>query len=313
MHKSCIKCGSKQVKKYGKTSSCRQRYKCLSCGSCYTWQKTLLKHKQAQIWFKYWVLEGLSKRQISNISPHSYSTIKRLCQYWLKQAPPTIPYDFARIKYLLFDGTYFKHEHCLLVFMDYPTGQVIGHRYTIRENYQTVYDLACELRQKGLTPISVTLDGHPSVIRALLTVWPHVKIQRCIYHIIHQGSMWLRTYPKTQAGKDLKALLQGLGNNDRESFERDYKQVIEQHGEFIKRLSSKTIGEKDVKKAMALITNAQGNMWHYEQDKNIAPTNNKLEGYFSELKQKYRAHKGLKKEHREAYLNWYIYYKNRSK
>lgn len=110
-----------------------------------------------------------------------------------------------------------------------------------------------------------------------------------------------------------KGIIKGLGNNDREAFERDYKQVIEQHGEFIKRLSSKTIGEKDVKKAMALITNAQGNMWHYEQDENIAPTNNKLEGYFSELKQKYRAHKGLKKEHREAYLNWYIYYKNRAK
>ena len=313
MYKSCIKCGSKRVKKYGKTSSGSQRYKCLSCGSCYTWQKPLLKHKQTLVWFKYWVLEGLSRRQISNISPHSYSTIKRLCQYWLKQSPPSIPYDFAHIKYLIFDGTYFKHEHCLLVFMDYPTGQVIGHRYTIRENYQTVYDLACELRQKGLNPISVTLDGHPSVIRALITVWPQVKIQRCIYHIIHQGSMWLRTYPKTQAGKDLKALLQGLGDNDREVFERDYKQLIEHHGTFIRGLSSKTVGEKDVKKALALITNAQGNMWHYKQDKNIAPTNNKLEGYFSELKQKYRAHKGLKKEHREAYLNWYIYYKNGAK
>lgn len=310
MHKSCIKCGSKQVKKYGKTSSGKQRYKCLSCGFCYTWQKPYIKHKQAQVWFKYWILEGLSKRQITNISPYSLATIKRLCRYWLNQAPPAIPYDFAHIKYLLLDGTYFKHEHCLLVFMDYLTGQVIGHKYTIRENYQTVYDLACELKQKGLNPVSITLDGHQSVIRALTSVWPEVKIQRCIYHIIHQGSMWLRTYPKTQAGRDLKVLLQGLGSNDKEAFEDGYKRIVEKHGAFIRGLSSKTIGEKDVKKTLALITNAQINMWHYKQDENIAPTNNKLEGYFSELKQKYRTHKGLKKEHREAYLNWYIYYKN---
>ena len=55
MHKSCPRCSSKHTKKDGFTPAGSQRYK------------------------------GLSKRQISNISPHSFSTIKRLCQYWLKQ------------------------------------------------------------------------------------------------------------------------------------------------------------------------------------------------------------------------------------
>lgn len=218
---------------------------------------------------------------------------------------------------MLLDGTYFKHEHCLVVFMDDSTGRVIGYTYTIREDYATVLQLAAMLKAKGLNPISVTLDGHPSVIRALREVWPDAKIQRCLYHIEHQGQMWLRTYPKTEAGKALKQLLSGLAHittqAGKEEFDRYYQYVKEEYGDFIRQLSSKTIGEKDVRRALSLVNNAYSNMWHFLENKNIPATNNKIEGYFSELKQQYRKHKGLSKEHREAYLKWYIYYKNISK
>ena len=317
MQKSCIKCGSKQVKKFGYTRAGTQRYRCLNCHTTYTWQNPLNKHKQQQIWFKYWVKEGFNIRQLAQLSGYSPAKIKRIKQYWLSRCVPPISCDFSRVKYLLLDGTYFKHKHCLLVLMDNSTGQVVGYKYTMRENYETVYQLSAALKAKGLNPISVTLDGHPSVIRALRVVWPDVKIQRCLYHIEHQGQMWLRTYPKTPAGRALKQLLSGLAHittqMGKEEFDRYYQYVKEEYSEFIRRLSSKTIGEKDVKKALALINNAYGNMWHFLVDRSIPATNNKVEGYFSELKQQYRKHKGLSKAHREAYLKWYIYYKNTSK
>ena len=314
MKKSCTKCGSNYVQKYGHTSTGDQRYKCLCCQTVYTWQNLPNKYKQQQIWFKYWVKEGFNIRQLAQLSGYSPAKIKRIKQYWLSRCVPPIPCDLSRVKYLLLDGTYFKHERCLLVLMDHASGKVIGYQYTIRENYETVLQLAATLKAKGLNPISVTLDGHPSVIRALREVWPEVKIQRCLYHIEHQGQMWLRTYPKTEAGKALKQLLSGLAHittqTGKEGFDRCYRYVKEEYGDFIRQLSSKTIGEKDVRRALSLVNNAYSNMWHFLENQNIPATNNKIEGYFSELKQQYRKHKGLSKAHREAYLKWYIYYKN---
>lgn len=314
MKKSCIKCGSKRIKKSGFTKAGTQRYKCLICGYRYVWRNLINKIRQEKIWFKRWI-QGDTVSKIAQQSGYSPFKIKQIIRYWLTQNPPLIKYNFSEIKYILLDGTYFNHENCLIVFMDYQTGQIIGHSYTVRENYQNVFDLAYALYLQGIRPKSITIDGHKSVIRALLAVWPEVKIQRCIYHIIHQGSMWLRTYPKTQAGKDLKILIKGLGEKGidvKQSFDVRYKEVIKKHEEFINELNSKTIGEKDVKKALALLKHGYGNMWHYQEDRNIPSTNNKLEGYFSELKQQYRKHKGLSKSHREAYLKWYIYYKNMS-
>lgn len=212
MHKICIKCGSKNVQKYGHTGAGKQRYRCLSCKACYTWKNKPNKHKRQQSWFKLWINEGFSIRQIMSISGHSASTLKRINRHWLEQPIPTENYDLRRIKHLLLDGTYFRHEHCLIVFMDNESGKIIGHRYCGRENYESVLELAAMLKAKGLCPISVTLDGHQGVIRALKETWPDIKIQRCLYHIEHQGQMWLRTYPKTEAGKALKALLGGLAH-----------------------------------------------------------------------------------------------------
>ena len=315
MKKSCTKCGSKHTRKDGFTSVGTQRYKCLTCGHRYVWHNRSNKTRRERIWFKRWI-QGDTIQKIAQQSGHSTFKIKQIIRYWLTQDPPAINYNYPAVKYLLLDGTYFNHENCLIVFMDYPTGQVIEHSYVVRENYQQVLTLAQQLSAQGLQPKSITIDGHHSVIRALSAVWPNVKIQRCIYHIIHQGSMWLRTYPKTQAGKDLKHLIRGLGDKKADIkyvFDTNYQEVIKQHEPFIKQLSSKTVGEKDVKKALSLLKHAYGNMWHYRQDNNIPPTNNKLEGYFSELKQQYRKHKGLSKAHRESYLKWYIYYKNTSK
>jgi hypothetical protein len=54
-------------------------------------------------------------------------------------------------------------------------------------------------------------------------------------------------------------------------------------------------------------------MWHYLEDKRIPKTTNKVEGYFSELKQQYGKHKGLAKYNRDSYFKWYCYYKNNPK
>jgi len=317
MIKKCPICKSNAVKKFGKTAAQKQRYFCKKCLKSFTWIIRKNKAKQEEVWFKWWIKEGLSLRQIIRISGHGKKKLKRIKNEWLKQPMPELYRDYAKAKYLIFDGTYFKRTNSLLLFMNDAGGKIISCRYVGSENYENAYKMASELKRFGVEPKSITLDGLKPIIAAVKDVWPSVIIQRCLYHIEHQGKMWLRAKPKTEAGKELKGIYNGLtaikDGFGKEIFAQKYRLFLKRHGRYVKSLSYKEVGYNDLKKATSLIANAYDNMWHYLQDGMIPKTTNKLEGYFSELKHQYGKHKGLSKRNRDSYLKWYCYYKNHSK
>lgn len=170
------------------------------------------------------------------------------------------------------------------------------------------------LKAKGLYPLAITMDGEKSAIRAIREVWPQTKIQRCLYHLQRQGLMWIRTFPKTQAGAELRALLNTLASiqsfKDRDIFLELFHAWINAHYLFIKNLPNTTVAFKDLKRTAALIQNALPDMFHYLCDPKIPATTNALEGFYSRLKSDYQRHRGLSAQHRIDYLNWYCYFKN---
>lgn len=186
--------------------------------------------------------------------------------------------------------------------------------YIDKESYYDVHPLCVKLKELGLDPAAITLDGHKLVIKAVLDVWPKVIIQRCLYHIQNQGLMWIRTYPKTEAGKELRILLTSLTNikteQDKKVFLIAYSKWLERYRMFIKELPKTSVANTDLKRTMGLINNALPNMFHYLKDQNIAPTTNLLENLYSQLKHQYRNHRGLKEQHKISYLKWYCYLKN---
>jgi len=64
---------------------------------------------------------------------------------------------------------------------------------------------------------------------------------------------------------------------------------------------------------MVLIANALPDMFHYLDDKHVPVTTNALEGFHSRLKADYRRHRGLSKEHRTKYIQWYCFFENQGK
>jgi transposase-like protein len=314
MKKSCYHCGSRNVKKFGKTKQSKQRFRCLNCLKTYIWHRRRQKASNEQIWFHWWVKEGLSLRQISRISKHGRKKLKRIKAEWLNQDTPALYKDYSKVKYLIFDGTYFTRKNTLLLFMNEADGKAISCCYVDSEDYENTYKMASELKRFGVRPKSVTLDGLKCVIAAVKDVWPEIIIQRCLYHIEHQGTMWLRSHPKTQAGRDLKEIFAGVtrisDNQGKELFTQRFNEFLGKHKEYIRSLSYKEVGYKDLKKAVTLIINANADMWHYLEDAKIPKTTNKLEGYFSQLKKDYGNHRGLAKHNRDSYLKWYCYYKN---
>jgi transposase-like protein len=190
----------------------------------------------------------------------------------------------------------------------------LDYSHTSKEGYKNVLPWFEQLKANGLQPLVITMDGEISVIRAIREVWPKTKIQRCLYHIQREGLRWLRTFPKTQAGRELRAILSTLASvksfKDRDIFMQLFHAWINAHYAFIKTLPRSTIQFKDLKKTVTLIKNALPDMFHYLNDQNIPSTTNALEGFYSRLKSDYQRHRGLSPQHRINYLNWYCYLKN---
>ena len=198
--------------------------------------------------------------------------------------------------------------------MDAISQKVIMGDSIDKESYQTAYPRFRRLKDRGLEPLYITMDGHRQVIRAVKEVWPQTKIQRCLYHIQREGMRWLRTYPKTKAGRELRKLLAQVcairSDKERDALINSYKSWKRKYRGFVKSLPWSEVACKDLKRTMALIDHALPDMFHYLDDPHVPATTNMLEGYYSRLKADFRKHRGLSDKHKKAYLLWYCCYKN---
>lgn len=259
------------------------------------------------------MLESYSIRQLAQISGYSSSKLKRIKNYWIKKTPVET-FKYETYKYLIYDGTYFHKDGCLISLMNAQDQKIISKIYAKKEGYKTVYPWFVSLKKKGLNPRYATMDGEQGVMRAFREVWPEAKIQRCLYHIQREGMRWLRTHPKTEAGLSLRILLSTLCSiktiKERDTFITNFSKWFERYLDFVQSLPKNQVSFKDLKRTISLIKNALSNMFYYLDDPNVHKTTNALESFHSRLKADYRRHRGLSREHKIQYLKWYCYYKN---
>jgi hypothetical protein len=312
--KRCPRCKSSRVKFYGKTKQLKQRFRCSECLKTFIWKAPHNKIYRRRHWFKIWVTENYSVRQISRQSGYSEFKIKQIKNHWLAKKPPEIN-DLSRVKYIIYDATYFHKDGCLINIMNARSCRVIAQMYVNRESFKDVYPWFLHLKNdKGLNPEHVTMDGERSIIRALKLAWPGVKLQRCLYHIEHEGLRWLRTYPKTEAGKELRAILRTLSSiktiKERDNFIAGFRNWLGKYKNFVLSLPRSTIAFKDLQRTIVLISNALPDMFRYLTDQHIHKTTNAVEGFHSRLKTDYQRHRGLTRKHRINYIYWYCYLKN---
>jgi transposase-like protein len=192
--------------------------------------------------------------------------------------------------------------------------KIIAHIYVEKESFKDAFPWFTSLKQQGLNPLFITTDGERSIMRAMKLVWPEVTLQRCLYHIQHEGMRWLRTWPKTEAGEELRAILAKVCRiknvKERDAFINEYNIWLGNYREFVRSLPRTTIAAKDLRRTMILIDNALPDMFFYLDNPVVHSTTNALEGFHSRLKTDYQRHRGLTKEHRIQYINWYCYLKN---
>ncbi len=264
-------------------------------------------------WFRRWIVEGYSVRQLALQSGHSQRKLHRLISNFLTDAPPTPVLEPRSPRYLLFDGTFLHRPHSIVVLMDGQVHRVVRGQFDVRENsVRELRAFFAPLIDEGLRPLSFTVDGNPQVIKVLRALWSDVVIQRCLVHIQRQGLSWCRNSPKTVHARELRQIflrVSGIATTaDREAFLNLVATWEARYGAEI--AARKETGRvfSDVKRARSMLLRAMPDMFHYLDDSNISTTTNGLEGYFSRLKSHYRQHRGLSPQKRPNYFAWYFHF-----
>ena len=300
---------------WGKTKDGKRRWRCKNCQRSFVWKKEKSGHKK---WMLDWI-SGMTVEQISAKYRESVSTVKREINGLLIDPPP-IKISPNEDAHLLVDGTYFKRENCLTVYFDHDLKHFQLCRYSRSENKDEIEKDFRTLKRGGVDILSVTADGKNAVKSALKKVFPNAKFQRCLVHIQRYAETYITQRPKTVAGIELKELAGAINQIDDElsrmTFVGRFDDWKRRHHNFLKERTTKEDGHgwwythRNLRRVIYHIDHALPDMFNYLDNKKIPKDTNGLEGRFTDLKHKFRTHKGLKKTKRENYLKWYIFTKN---
>jgi hypothetical protein len=289
----------------------RQRWFCPACRRSFSRHNPAARRTREREWFRRWIAEGYSVRQLALQSGHSQRKLAGLTGDFLAETPPDPVLDTQSVRHLIFDGTFLHRPHTIAVLMDGQTHTVIRGQHDVSENVEPqLLSFFEPLMHQGLRPSSFTVDGNRHVIKVLRRLWPEAVIQRCLVHIQRQGLMWCRSNPKTTHARELRRIfLQVTGirtTAERDGFLELVAEWEDHHGAWIGGRPERGRVFGDIKRARSMLLKALPDMFHYLADPCIPNSTNGLEGYFSRLKSRYRQHRGLHPKNLTNYFAWYF-------
>lgn len=317
--KRCWSCGSLNTIKWGKQQS-KQRYKCKNCSVLFTNSNPSVSESNRFVWFKKWIIGRRTIQQIAEESGYSERTIRRYFSAYLSKPPVLSIYPSEKVN-LLIDGTYFSNGICLVLYRDATIKFTQLYRFSDGEHYTEIKEDLENLLRLGVQIESVTSDGHKAILKAIKTVLPKAKLQRCLVHIQRDCRVWLTKNPKSFAGYDLKQItskMHTINSYDElslwllklQNWYDKYKDYINQKS-YNLQTGRYWFTHKMVRRSFMTIKRALPNMFHYLDNPKIPKSTNSIESFFGHMKGHLNIHRGLSYKHRKQYLMWYIYFKNK--
>jgi hypothetical protein len=252
----------------------------------------------------------------------SQSSIQRLFREYLEKAP------IVAIKHkieasLLIDATYFPNDICLVVYYQSDIKYTQLYRLTDNEYFIEIKEDLENIRNLGIHVKSVTCDGHRAILKSVKKVFPNAQIQRCLVHVKRQSRIWLTQKPKTTVATDLLKIINKLtaiktiesANSwiiSLNSWYEENKLFLEQKT-YNPATGNYWYKHKMIRRTMTLIQKALPDLFRYLYDPDIPATTNRIEGFFSHLKEKLQIHRGLTKQSKKNFIKWYLYFMNNTR
>jgi len=274
------------------------------------WTNASNKHRRYFRWFKKWIVEGFTFKQLAEQSGHSVATIRRIVDYWLSQQPPLGYEAFRDCNNAIADGTFIHKRRGLFAVMNAVQHTLVHGAFNISESPRDLRLFFQLLAQKGMSLKYATVDGNTSLAFALQLQWPTIVLQRCLVHIQRQGLQWCRRYPKRSDARALRPLFIQVTKIhtavERDNFLKRLSAWERNYGATIASAPERGKVFSDLKRARSMLLSALPNMFRYLENPAIAKSTNAMEGYYARLKQRYRQHRGLSPRRRDTYFQWYM-------
>ena len=184
---------NQDMKKHGKTSAGRQRWRCKKCSLTKT-NKINSDAKQLEE-FLSWLL---SKQRQLDMPGEGRWFRKRTAKFWgIWPLPPLID-EIHRVVYV--DGIHLSRKAVVLIAC---SDEFVLGWYLARQENSRAWEA---LLSRIAPPDMVVTDGGTGFAKACRKVWPQTEIQRCVFHAFNQVKRCTTAKPRLQAGVELYKL-----------------------------------------------------------------------------------------------------------
>jgi len=206
---------------------------------------------------------------------------------------------------IIADTTFWGRHYGVCVFRAWPLAKNIWWHEVSSELMAHYRYASAILEERGWVFKAAVVDGR----RGFLKVFEGMPVQICQFHQIKIVGRYLTSRPKTEAGKELLALVLTLTTTDEKIFSVE---LIAWHERWHDFMNEKTIStfengttkwhftHKNVRSAYRSLSTNLPNLFTYQKypELSIPNTTNSLDGSFSALKKKLGVHHGLRRDRR---------------
>lgn len=282
----------------------KQLYKCKECGKQFLGGR---RRNKVQVITDY--VEG--KQTLSQLA-QKYRISERTIQRDL--AGMRFVRKIAKVKdvTIQLDTTYWGRNFGLMVIKDALRNKILWHKYVRNETISQYMEGISWLKSNGFRIYGAVIDGMRGLAQALYPI----PVQMCQFHQILITRRYLTQEPELEASIELLSIVKNITKMDKESFvgafndwSEKYQNVINERirDKRIKRHTPPYMRPK-LRSAYLSLRRNMNLLWTFydHPETGLPNTNNALEGVFSDIKSKVRAHRGISKDNRRKLLDEYI-------
>jgi hypothetical protein len=208
---------------------------------------------------------------------------------------------------LVADATFFGRTDGVLVLRAERTN--VYWRFIHSETVAEMSHAIDFLKSKGYRLKSVTLDGKRGMINLFKQCFPDIPVQMCQFHQAQIIRRYTTNNPKTDCGKELKAIMHCLTDCEQVVFQSLVSTLQEQYADFLSERNEK--GQYKHRQLRSAFRSLKTNMpclftYRNYPELNIPNTTNSCDGSFAHWKQKLKIHRGLRKHRRDKMINFLL-------
>jgi len=293
----CPRCHCNRVIRHGKQCG-QQRYYCKDCHCSFKNKPRIPKVHSAIIY--HYAVDDMKVRGVAKLFGLHPNTIRNIIHQFVAEPVMQKP----RLVSVIMDTTYFK-EYGLLLAID-PNADLKLHEnkvlyyawldHTERTlDYETATDTILAM---GYRIISITIDGRRGVKEILES--KDIPVQYCQFHQLMTVTQCLTKHPKLKPHQQLRDIAMTITRTDLNTFAT---RLDNWHLEYVDWLKERYVDEQGYsryrharcRRAYFSLRRNLPNLFTYQTDETNRThnTTSPLDGYFGNLKDKLKVHRGM--------------------